>query len=198
MNLVEKQAHIEGEVYGTDKYVGFIKIWKSCPITGNSELIIDKHNTIMYTGADVLAMALAGVDNAKISHMYLGYSTTPPGSYSIDKANSVFLADATHGYLRIPLTFPATFLSNDSTRYQNNIAVFTVTLNNATGLLANGSQALTGSSQIYEAGLIAALNPNDTAFLHPNDQVFARISFTPVTYDPTFNLTVSWGVKFIS
>jgi hypothetical protein len=154
---------------GLPNFGGFIKIWQTEPDTGKSDLLIDKKNTILVTGADLLAQSLAGVPSAKISHMYL----------------------------RIPLTFPASFMTS-TTDYKNNISVFTILLNNSAGYVVGSTAISTGVSRIFEAGLVASFNPSDTTANHPSDKVFARIQFTPITYNSSFNLTTSWGIKFLA
>lgn len=181
---------------------GFIKIWKSDPITGKSELIVDKKNTILYTGSDLLAKALGGEPNTAISHMYLGYSNNsgqPAPGYTIAKDATTFSTTTPLGYLRVPLTFPASFLKE--TNYDNNIVVFTILINNASGYqVTTGSPAAltTTTSAFFEAALVSALDPAGTVNSHPKDKIFARVAFERVTYDSSFNLTLSWGVKFVS
>ena len=185
------------------KGLGFLKIWQSNPETGESKLVLEKRNTILYDGSDLLAKALGAQANTGISHMYLGYSnndTNPDTDYTISKSNAAFVKDGDRGYLRVPLTFPASFTKSDS-NYDNNIVAFTVLINNAASYVVPGSASLsTGSpqSKFFEAGLVAAIDPAATLASHTTDMVFARIAFERFSYDPTFNLTVTWGVKFTS
>lgn len=183
------------------KMNGFIKIWKSSPITGESQLLVDKKNTILYSGSDLLAKSLGGQVNTKISHMYLGYSnnvSVPDNTYVISKSNGAFVKDGDRGYLRVPLTFPASYLTEDN--YANNIVVFTVLINNASGFVVSGSATLTNStSKFFEIALASALDPTATVNDHVGkDMVFSRVAFERIAYDSTFNLTISWGVKFTS
>jgi hypothetical protein len=185
------------------KGLGFIKIWQSNPETGESKLVLEKRNTILYDGSDLLAKALGAQANTGISHMYLGYSnndTNPDSDYTIAKNNPVFVKSAERGYLRVPLTFPASFTKSDN-NYGNNIVAFTVLINNAASYVVPSSATLsTGSpqSKFFEAGLVAAIIPSATLGSHTTDVVFARIAFDRISYDPAFNLTVTWGIKFTS
>lgn len=180
---------------------GFFKVWQTDPKTGISIPMVAKRNTIMNSGADVLARALAGYPNAKISHMYLAYTDSqdvPVGDpYVIDRSNSVFEiatgGDVSTGYLRVPLTFPATYTTSDSDEYSNNIVVFTVLINTATDYVYGGN--LNGGSKFFEAALVASFNPADTPASHASDKVFARVTFDKFDYSATTNLTISWGVK---
>lgn len=172
---------------------GHFKIWKVNKETQRSTLLVDKPNTILYTGADLVAKALGGIPNTKISHMYLGYSNNvaiPAIDYAITKANSTFTPTTDVGYLRVPLTFPASFDTSDDTKYDSNVAVFTVLVTNADNYKVTGSPTISGSSKIFEAALSASLSG-----LPAGDLPLARITFTPTEYDSTFNLTISWGIK---
>lgn len=197
--IVDEQTHGKPSMKG----LGFLKIWQSHPETGESKLILEKRNTILYEGSDLLAKALGATANTGISHMYLGYSnndTNPDSDYTISKSDSVFVKSAERGYLRVPLTFPASFTKSDSS-YDNNIVAFTILINNAASYVVPSSATLSvgvPQSKFFEAGLVAALDPAATLASHTTDSVFARIAFDRISYDPSFNLTVTWGVKFTS
>lgn len=185
-------------------FLGFLKIWQSNPKTGESKLLVDKKNLILYTGSDILADTLAGKPNSAISHLYVSYTNDPAFDIEnnpIAKSSSTFVTSAAPGlernYIRVPLTFPATFTQEEN--YDHNIAIFTVFMSNPSALRANTDIALTdGSSKFFEAGLVSAYNPAGTPTSHASDRVFSRVNFTPITYDDAFNLTISWGVKFQS
>ena len=176
---------------------GFIKAWKTNPKTGESETVLDKKNTILYQGSDILASALAGTANSAITHMYVGfqnstssafYSSIPAVSKDGTPAISGYVSP--QGYLRVPLAFPASFTQINN--YNNNTAIFTTQIispSSAGGAVFNpGTGGL--SSYIYEAALVAA-GP-------VSDRIFSRVTFTPIAYDSSYNLTISWGVKFTS
>lgn len=183
---------------------GFFKIWEVNPKTGSKRLLIDKKNMILNSGADILAQALAGVSNSSISHIYVGYnnvasSFTPP---TIDKAYSVKFDTygtglyTTYGYLRLPLAYTPSFMAQSG--YKNNIALFTgviATSDNYYG--AQFRSSVDGDvdnppSQLFEVALVSATDPSSPA----QDKIFSRANFDPVTYDPNFNLTITWGIQF--
>ncbi len=188
------------EAYDRTKYFGFFKVWKSDPKTGKSEILVDKRNTVLNTGADLLALALSGRPNAKISHMYLEYTNETPGAVpTVTATDTTFPISPIAGYIRSPLTFPAVFTTEEN--YENNIVVFTVMLSSTAGLVAGDpvQEPLTSAlSSITGAGLVAALDPSGTSASHPSDKAFARIAFEPIVYDADFNLTISWGVRFVA
>jgi hypothetical protein len=192
----------------TDKlsYSGFFKIWKVHKKTGKSELVCSKKNMILYQGADLLAKALAGVKNAKVSHMYIGYKTVadisgfvPP---TIDKEYSnpftdydvaVGLEDL--GYLRLPLSFTPTYLSSDD--YDNNTVIFTSVVSNNTTAFSGADFEDSGEaapSHMFEVALVAALDPTGAS----QDKIFSRANFDPIVYDSNYNLTISWGIQFLA
>ena len=175
---------------------GFFKLWTQDSESGRSTLQVDKKNTIMYNGASILARALGGIPNTKVSHMYLGFTnTTAPSTWVIDKANPNFPAVATTtDYLRIPLTFPAsyTYIGSNYSDAKPNVVVFTVLVNDLNTYKV-GALTLGVDSKFFEAALVSSLSN-----VIETDVVLARVSFntTRVTYDSTQSLNISWGVKF--
>ncbi len=192
------------EAYLNNKGKGSIKIWAVNKRTGKKYLLVDRPNTILNQGADILAKALAGTANAAISHMYVGYNNTADDTFTrpvIDKTYSVSFTNyglgdyAAFGYLRIPLAYSPSFIGQ--TDYVNNVSVFTTVLSSAGS--PQGSSApfrstadVGTSSQIFEVGLISAFDTTSSA----QDKVFSRANFVPLLYDPNFNLTITWGVQF--
>lgn len=189
-------------------FTGFYKIWRTHKETGASELLVDKKNMILYQGMTLLAKAFAGVRYANISHMYIGYKTTddisgfvPP---TIDKSYTNKFEDynvapslADLGYLRLPINFSPTFNSAGA-GHEDNVPIFTnvITANNSTA--PNGA-AFNDSgdaepSHIFEIALVAALDPTSDN----DDLIFSRANFEPIVYDPAYNLTISWGIQFLT
>jgi len=184
--------------------VGFFKIWKTDRVSGKSELVVDKKNMILYQGADLLAQALAGAKNSKISHMYVGYKTiaditgfVPP---TIDKEYSNKFVDYNNvtgledlGYLRLPLAFTPSYLG--ATNYDNNTVLFTAVVSNNTtsfsGADFNDSGDVT-PSHLFEVALVSAGDATSAV----KDKIFSRANFTPIVYDANYNLTITWGIQF--
>ncbi len=176
------------------KFSGHIKIWNTNAATGDSTLLVDKNNLIVYSGADILAKALAGVTDYKISHMYVGYKDPGAGSPApaIAKANSIvvydsLISDSDYGFLRIPLSLIPSFFNE--TNYNNNNVVFTSTV--LSGVEEHGLTFADGV-EIFEAGLACEL----TKGVRQDDVLFSRASFTEIVYNNNYNLTISWAVKF--
>lgn len=187
---------------------GFFKIWKVNKQTGSSELVVDKKNKILYSGADLMAKALAGVRYAHISHMYVGYKTTsdisgftPPEidkeytNQFIDYNTSETFEDL--GFLRLPLAHFPTYLN--TTNYENNTVIFTTSVTASASPATDASAEFHDSSDdspsyLYELALVAALDPTSMS----QDLLFSRANFDPIVYDTNYNLTISWGINFIS
>lgn len=199
------------EQVNANQFSGFIKIWKTHKETGVSELLISKPNKILYQGSDLLAFALAGIKYAKISHVYVGfknyndgdtfdlpiidkdYNTLPFTSYGVVDGDYV-----DYGYFRLPLSYSPTFQPSDVT-YEHNTVIFTTIMSfdsSPSGQSASFQYADHAGTQshLFEVALSSALDPTTTT----NDQIFSRATFTPIMFDPSYNLTISWGVQFLS
>lgn len=187
INLLDQGPHVSGGVW----------VWQVDPATGKKNLLVKKHNMILYDGATILSKLLAGKPNYKIYGMYVGYENGVVGSVTpkvIDKAYSQPFTPSAYtspyGYLRQPLIYTPTFQS--SSPYTDNIPVFTISITSATA--AGGAAFTSGDSKIFEVALIAAPVSGDTT----QDIVFSRTNFNQIEYDNSFNLMISWGIKFQS
>jgi len=186
---------------------GFFKIWAVHPKTGERILLREQDNMILYQGADLLAKALAGVQYANISHMYVGYKNWVDGSFTkptVDKEYTIPIASygtpgtyADFGYLRPSLAYSPSFLNQPD--YDSNIVLFTNII--TTSNVGEGSSAdfrdsdyVGDPSQLFEVALVAALDPSGSS----QDVIFSRAQFTPLLYDPNYNLTITWGVQFVA
>lgn len=194
------------ENYLNHKGKGFVQVWAVNPTTGEKQLLIDKPNMILNEGADILAQAIAGAENAKISHIYIGYKNTTDLDFTkphIDPEYSVKFTYYTgsgdyadFGYLRLPLSYSPSFIAQPG--FNNNIVIFTTTI--ASNNLDNSKgQPFQDSGQeppsrIFEVALVAALDPTSSL----QDKVFSRANFSPLLYDSNFNLTITWGVQFLT
>jgi hypothetical protein len=173
---------------------GFIKVWKSCPVSGKSELIIEQPNLVLYGGASLMAYSLASKPNSGIWGMYIGYNNNqtfvpPTIDVSYSQPFSSFSADRGFGYLREPLTFTPNYLSDAG--YKDNTVLFSTMITSSTA--AGGAPFLDGISNIYEVALVGAPDPPNSN----KDIVFSRTGFNTVRYDNTFNFTITWGIKFL-
>jgi hypothetical protein len=173
---------------------GFIKIWKSSPISGESELVVDQPNLILAGGSRLMSYALAGKDNAKIWGMYIGFNNSALGSFTrptIDVAYSQPFDSLSgdFGYLREPLTFTPYYSSDVG--YVDNTVLYSTMITSASSVY--GKPFTHSLSRIYEVALVGALDPNNSS----KDIVFSRTGFNSILYDTNFNFTITWGIKFL-
>ena len=188
---------------------GFFSIWAVDKATGERTLLRKKKNMILNQGADLVAQALAGVANTNISHMYIGYKNAPDGTFTkptIDKEYSIPFSGygtgvtySDFGYLRVPLAYSPSFIAQSG--YNSNIALFTTIIttsdsgiNSSVNFIdeVTAGETLVDPSQIFEVALVAALDPTGES----QDKVFSRAQFEPLLYNPSYNLTITWGVQF--
>jgi hypothetical protein len=174
-----------------DSLAGFVKIWKVDPVSGASQLVVDKKNMILKGGAKLIAHALGGDPTAKIWGMYIGYnneqSFLAPG-IDIDYSNTFTNFSAPFGYLREPLTFSPNYVASPG--YDENTVLFSTMVTSATKA---GGADFGSSSNIYEVALVSAVDANDLT----RDTVFSRTNFNPIQYNSSYNFTITWGVRIL-
>jgi len=169
---------------------GFVKIFEVEPSSGAQHLLVDQPNMILKAGAKIMAYALAGKLNAKIWGMYIGYNNAS-GSFTapnIDENYSdPFKSSVDFGYIREPLTFEPTYLSDAG--YEDNIVLFSTMVTSANETV--GASLETDVSKLFEVGLVAAMDPTTAA----QDLVFSRTQFNSIVYNANYNLNIVWGIK---
>lgn len=175
-----------------DSLTGFVKIWKTHQVTGESTLLVDQKNMILKDGAKIIAHALGGNQYAKIWGMYIGYNNgtenfIKPG-IDVDYSNKFLNYTAPFGYLREPLTFSPDYQTSPG--YDENVVLFSTMVTSATK--AGGADFGT-SSRIYEVALISAVAAEDLT----KDVVFSRTNFNPIQYNSSYNFTITWGVRIL-
>lgn len=177
---------------------GYVSIKGQNPETGEEKLLLDKQNSIMYQGADLIASGLIGRSISKITHLYVGYSNSlslPANGYEIEKDVTAFSVGANLGWVKVPLTYPAVATTSDDALYVGNIVNFSVLLSNPASFVQAGSAALTNNtSRFFEAALVSETIPGSNA----GDKMLARIAFSSITYQQNYNLTVNWGIQITS
>ena len=164
--------------------------------THEHQLLVDKHNLIMNPATYITTRGLAGLPNSAVSHLYLAYNngaTGPSLPYTVTAANPDFLVGSGYGLLRIPLTFPATIISEPSNAW--NLVTYNILVNQPTNYVVTGSASLGNTSDFFEAGLVVQTDSNGSPSNRGGDRVFARIAFERLAYNALFNLAVSWGIK---
>ena len=171
---------------------GHVKMWKYDLKTGDKTLLLDNKNLIVNQGSDILASALSGMPNSHITHFYIGYtnvSSPSLGAISVEDKFNSFPADSANGYVRIPIAFSPSFLTEDG--YDNNIPYFTTFLTSGAPVITSGL-ALSDGVKLTSLGLINARVPDSPA----NDRLFSKVNFGPIVWDSTAGLAISWGITF--
>ena len=166
--------------------MGRVRMWSLGPDKQFENLILDKPNLITTQGADIAARALSGLPNTSISHIYVGYNNTgSQPAVTINDTISTFT-----NYARIPLAFTPSYAN--TTGYSNNLVYFTVYV---TGTCAAGAGTVTvpNGYDIVELGLV-----NATSTSPASDYLFSHISFSPIIYNSTYGLAITWGLQFNS
>lgn len=170
---------------------GHIDLWSVNPTTGAQTLLVSKPNTILKQGAKIITHALAGLPGYQVRYLYVGYcnnlSFTPP-VIDVDYSVPFSGLPGGFGYLREAISFSPSF--NSDSGYDRNCVYFTATVSNASS--GSGATFTSGTSKIYEIGLVASPTGNVS-----DDLVLARANFNSVTYDNTENLVITWGVKIL-
>ena len=159
---------------------GRVRIWEHSPELGYGKLLLDRPNLITKIGAGLAAQAIAGLPNCSITHIYVGYNNSGDSTPTISDTVSSFST-----YAAFPLAFSPSFSSTDSS-YVNNLAYFTTYITGTT--LPPSGSGLPSSSNIYSLGLV-----NRSGSIN---SLFSKIAFSPITYDGTHGLAISWGVTF--
>lgn len=179
---------------------GFFRMTRYSPVTGETSLIVEKRNKIMYPSTEVVARGLAGLPNSSISHLYLAYNNNnayPANGYVISENDTSFPRDSVTGLLRIPIVFPAAIVPAEDGSYQR--LTFNVLVHQPNSYIVTDSPSLNSGggsgSDFFEAALVCQTDPISSPSNITGDRVVARVAFERLAYDQVFNLTISWGLK---
>jgi len=166
---------------------------------GRETVLLRKKNTIVNSGMDLLAKALAG--ELLVNGMYLAYDNnvvpytdpTPPEERTASFYHSV--GGGTRNFVRVPtLSQPSYTVTAD--KYNNNKTLF-VAISAGAGVLSGAGNVLTdGLSNFYGAGLLW-LHATD----YEQDILFSAVSFddlgTPqYTKIAGAQFGIRWGIYF--
>ena len=171
--------------------LGRIKIWRIYLKTGQKELLVDKPNLITKQGAGILASAVAGQASSAIDHFYVGFNTASEYTPTIAVTDTVssFSVLNDNGYLRLPLAFPPSFLT-ETTYTKPNAPYFTTFITEGSGAFANPSGSFVGHPDIFITTL-GLVNAGLT-----QDNLFSKISFEKIKFNSGFGLAITWGITF--
>jgi len=185
-----------------DKFGGIrgeIELFQRLP-DGSETTLVKKSNTIVNSGMDIMAKAVAG--ELFVNGMYLAYDNngvpytdvTPP----VSRTASFYHNDGggTRNFIRVPTIARPSYAATDPA-YNNNKAIF-VGITTGAGVLAGAGNVLTdGLSQFYGAALLW-LHETD----YTQDIMYSAVSFNDLAGPSHFEkiagaqLGIRWGVYF--
>jgi len=112
-------------------------------------------NTIVYTGYDAMARAVAGDADYAVTGMYVIYKNGVPSQDVVPATRTAayypLLADP-YGYVRVRTLSLPVFTTSDPAKYSSNIATFTAVTD---GTRAGGAPIIDGTSQFFSLALVA-------------------------------------------
>ena len=165
------------------------------PRTKEVKKVIQRSNLVLYGGADILALLIAGNSNYKLNAMYIEFQNTggvPVSPPSFNRSGGRLYYDGLTGadYLRVPiLTSPA--LSKSSAYYENNQAAFFAMTEGVAGV--HGTPFNT-TSEVYGAALVATPDVGDQS----RDIVFSRVytEIGSIQKEVGHEIGVTWTIRF--
>ena len=191
------------EQYSLDKNAqGCIRIISFNPLTNEVNKVVEKRNTILFEGADILALLIAGQSDYNVSAMYIEYENlaspgdpiTPP---TFDRSGGVAYynglgASPTIDFLRVPITVSPAF-STSGTDYENNIVTFFGVTEGTVGFHGK-TFSPSSNSAVFGAALVAAPDLQDQS----QDKVYARTytGIDKVLKQTGFEIGVTWQARF--
>jgi len=195
---------------------GIVRVTKTNMLTGKIVAFEEKKNLVLYRAADLMAQAITGNDEYKISSVYFEYdnSNTNVPSFTREDGESYYnaLPDSPTGsrdFLRIPIAASPSFsvesgstgTSSSSSSsggggsapsyYLNNIVTFYAVTSGEVGI--KGHSYSDGISNVLGAALVATPVQSDQA----QDKVFSRTYFSSsFQKEPNHQIAVQWALQF--
>lgn len=177
-----------------DDAKGYVTYMLLDEATGSIEKAFDQKNKILFSGADVLASALAG-KGPPVNMMYLEFQNTlSPVVPEFERAGGLpyYTGLVTGDVLRVPLLVSPDINSTDESLYVGNKPVFIAVSELSLGAV-NSLSVVDGSSTFIGAALVASEDPNDMS----KDKVFSRVYFdSAVTKTAGKQLCIIWNIIF--
>ena len=178
---------------------GFVRLFLIDKDTGQKTLLVEKHNTILYSGADIMAASPTGDLSYNVACMYFEYKNlTLPGDAisaptydrtgGIDYYNA--LADP-YDVIRVPLTTSPAIASSDATKYSGNQVTFYAATEGIAGAIASLPFADANNSAVFGVGLVAT--PDWTT--QASDVVFARTYVDKVLKAANYEIGCAWVIR---
>lgn len=162
-------------------------------VRGDSwELLHEQHNLITYSGADVMAKALAG--DRVINGVYLAFENSDVADYVEDAGNTAatYAAEVSgRSFVRVK-TLSRPIFSQSAPEYANNSVQFQGVTDGTS--FFPGTPVQDGISKFYHTVLVSTLPGGDQT----DDVVFSCATWSvPITKVAGANLGIRWRVKLL-
>ena len=190
----------ELEHYPLDRNArGIVRLFSFDEKTGRIARMVEKHNLILFDGADILARVLTGDPKYAVGTMYMEFKNTtlpitPPvfdrGGGAAYYAGLQPSSDV--DFLRIPLTILPTIEPSDSNYEGNQITFFGIS-EGSTGFWGRAFNP-TVHSKVYGAALVATPDISDQS----QDKVFSRVysGIDEIPKELGFGIGITWVIRF--
>ena len=180
---------------------GHIKMFSYDPVTKQIDRIVEKHNLILYSGADVMARVLAG-QNYAVSTMYVEFKnlavpgTVTPPTFGREPAHGLAYYDSLSGsvdvdFLRIPIVISPSLTSSDVASFDNNQVNFFAITEGTQGFHGKDFSAASNSA-VYGAALVSSPVWSDQT----QDIVFARGYPGTIAKQASSQIGTQWITQF--
>lgn len=184
------------------KVTGSIALYRTSRLDGTKDLLVARHNLIVYQSADAIARMADPNRNFAVRYMYFEFSnaTSAPAAADVEDDVDLFNAlVAPEDYLRVPIiASPAYSVSaGDESKFSGNEVTFFASTGAAPTVggsvvgEVNGEVFGTGS-EIGAAGLIISDGTK------ANDMLHSRVIITPgpVVKSADYDFDLHWKLKF--
>ena len=166
---------------------------------GTMQTIRKIKNTILYSGADIMAKVLSGNTDYTVNAMYLEYYNGSPSTPTIGRDRDTTYYEglsAPAGYIRVMTIAEPTFY-NTATDYDNNKVQFMAVTD---GTYETGPGIIDGTTEFYGAALVAVPDFSDKT----EDVLFSAANITdslgslaPITKVANAQFGLKWTVQFV-
>lgn len=203
MTPLAKKLMMQMEGYSLSRQArGRARIFLFDPKTGVIHKIVENHNDIVYSGADVMAKLLSGASGYAVNTMYMEFKNLPspldpivPPSFDrtggIAYYNGLSSSPDTD-FLRVPIQITPTISAGDS-NYLGNIVTFFAISEGSTGFWSK-IFSHTVNSAVFGGALVASPDPTDQT----QDVVFSRIysGIDKVLKTSGMEIGITWPIEF--
>lgn len=189
------------EVIPAEFVKGLVKVFDIAP-NGNLSPLLSRENLYVYSGADVVAAALAGRAEYSVATMYLEFENlASPGDPIVaptyDRTSDVSYysnLSSPRDFLRVPLTLQPTLSSSDDSKYHGNqVTFFGISSDNV------GENGLAFMHTVNSTVFGGALCASPVADTQANDVIVSRTYWEAngVLKQQNHQIGVQWTLRFL-